>query len=77
VVITDSRPIVKPTAVTLESGSYDHVDANMSPRYDPCCYSTLLVVLVLHGEVPDLMYFDRIIDDSIILMGDTIVGGAE
>jgi hypothetical protein len=36
-----------------------------------------LVVLVLHGEVPDLMYFDRIADDSIILIGDTIVGGAE
>jgi len=34
-------------------------------------------VLVLHGEVPDLMYFDRIADDSIILIADTIVGGAE
>jgi hypothetical protein len=63
--------------MTVESGSYDHVDANMSPRYDPCCYSTLLVVLVLHGEVPDLMYFDRIIDDTIILMGNTLVGGVE
>jgi hypothetical protein len=77
VVITDSRPISKLTAMTVERGSYDHVDANMSPRYDPCCYLTLLVVLVPHGEVPDLMYFDRIIDDSIILIGDTIVGGAE
>jgi hypothetical protein len=46
----------------------------MGPRYDPCVYS---VVLGLHGEVPDLMYFDRIADDSIILIGDTIVGGAE
>jgi hypothetical protein len=40
-----------------------------------------LVVLVPHGEVPDLRYFDRIIDriidDSIILIGDTIVGGVE
>ena len=63
--------------MTVERGSYDHVDANMSPRYDPCCYSTVLVVLVPDGEVPDLMYFDRIIDDSIILIGDTIVGGAE
>jgi hypothetical protein len=48
----------------------------MSPRYDPCCYSTLLVVLVLHGEVPDLIYYECIIDDSIILIGDIIVGGA-
>jgi hypothetical protein len=60
----------------MESGSYDHVDANMGPRYDPCCYSSLLLVLVLHSEVPDLMHFDRITDDSIILIGDTIVGGA-
>jgi hypothetical protein len=60
----------------MESGSYDHVDANMGPLYDPCCYSSLLLVLVLHSEVPDLMHFDRITDDSIILIGDTIVGGA-
>ena len=76
-VITNSRAISKPTAVTVERGSYAHVDANMGPRYDPCVYSPHLVVLVLHGEVPDLMYFDRITDDSIILIGDTIVGGAE
>jgi hypothetical protein len=74
--ITDSRPLLQPMVMTVEGGLYSHIDANMSPRYDPysyCC-SVFLVVLVHRGEVPNLMYFDRITDGSISLMGDTIVG---
>jgi hypothetical protein len=75
-VITDTRSIIKPAAVTVEGGWYSHIDANMSPRYDPCYCSAFLVALVHRGEVPNLMYFERITGGSIIFMGDTIFGGA-
>jgi hypothetical protein len=75
VMITDSRPLLQSTVMTVEGGLYSHIDADMSPRYDPysyCC-SAFVVVLVHRGEVPNLMYFDRITDGSISLMGEPLL----
>jgi hypothetical protein len=57
-------------------GLQGHVDANMSPQYDPRSCSALLVALVLPPEVPDLTYFDCITGGPSIAMCDTIVGVA-
>ena len=53
------------------------LDANMSPRYDPSCHlqHVWLRWSYMVSEVRNLIQFGRITDDSIILMGDTIVGG--
>jgi hypothetical protein len=74
-VIADTRSIFKP-AVTAEGDWYSHIDASMSPRYDPSCGSAFFLAPVHGGEVPNLMYFERITDGSMVFMGDTIVGGA-
>ena len=57
-------------------GLQSHIDANMSPQYDPRTCSALLVALALPPEVPGLTYFDYITGGPIISMRDTIVGGA-
>jgi hypothetical protein len=55
-------------------GLQGHVDANMSPQYDPRSYAALLVALVPRPEIPDLTCFDCITGGPIISMRDTIVG---